>query len=71
MPWRAGLVTHRVPAAGVRVQSEGGASHLLSTLIYVDDLALLANCPLQLQGLIDALADLCSSAGLEISAANT
>ena len=66
-----GWLSHRVPAAGVRVQSEGGASRLLSTLIYADDLALLANCPLQLQGLIDALAAFCSSAGLEISAAKT
>ena len=66
-----GWLSHRVPAAGVRVQYEGGASRLLSTLIYADDLALLANCPLQLQGLIDALAAFCSSAGLEISAAKT
>jgi hypothetical protein len=66
-----GWLSHRVPAAGVRVQSEGGAARLLSTLIYADDLALLANCPLQLQALIDALAEFCSSAGLAVSAAKT
>ena len=42
-----------------------------ATLIYADDLALLAICPLPLQELIDALADFCSSAGSEISAAKT
>ncbi len=66
-----GWLSHRVPTAGVRVQSEGGAARLLSTLIYADDLALLANCPLQLQALIDALAEFCSSAGLAVSAAKT
>ena len=58
-------------AAGVSIQCENGGSRLLASLIYADDLALVANFPSHLQGLIDALSDFCASAGLEISATKT
>ena len=63
-----GWLIHRAAAAGVSIQCENGGSRLLSSLIYADDLALVAKSPSHLQGLIDALSDFCASAGLEISA---
>ena len=60
-----GWLSHRAAAAGVSIQCENGGSRLLSSLIYADDLALVANSPSHLQGLIDALSDFCASAGLE------
>ena len=66
-----GWLSHRAAAAGVSIQCENGGSRLLSSLIYADDLALVANSPSHLQGLIDALSDFCASAGLEISATKT
>ena len=66
-----GWLSHRAAAAGVSIQCENGGSSLLSSLIYADDLALVANSPSHLQGLIDALSDFCASAGREISATKT
>ena len=63
-----GWLSHRAVAAGISIQCESGGSHLLPSLIYADDLALVANFPFHLQGLIDALSDFCASAGLEVSA---
>ncbi len=66
-----GWLAHKAPAAGVRVRAEGGGSRRLPVLIYADDLALLASSPSELQALIDALAEFCGAAGLEVSAAKT
>ena len=54
------------PAAGVQVR------HLkLTDLVYVDDTCLLAGNPQNLQALIDALVDYCSTLRMEISVAKT
>ena len=54
------------PAAGVQVR------HLkLTDLVYVDETCLLAGNPQNLQALIDALVDYCSTLRMEISVAKT
>ena len=63
-----GWLSHRAAAAGVSMECKSGGSRLLSSLIYANDLALIAQPPSHLQALIDPLSDFCASAGYEISA---
>ena len=66
-----GFLAVRAPAAGLRIRRCMGDSSTpqrrLSALIYADDIVLLSETPQQLQLLLDALAEFCSSVGLSIS----
>jgi exonuclease III len=66
-PW----LLDQAPGVGVPLQTRRGVLRFLSTLMYADDIALLAVRPSGLQQLIDHLVSFCTYTGLAISLAKT